>query len=151
MSSAARHLGKAFGYSCQAWLAVDIADRFFSSVYRTWFSTSLNPQRNGASSNPLTVYQELDCMVDLNDHHHSRVEQLRNRLSNWVGSSSLSAPDIAAILAEIVAAPVPAFRPQLWKIDLSNIHVSRIISLGQFPDEYQLKDLIASEIEVVVP
>jgi hypothetical protein len=83
MPTVARHLGKSYGYSCQAWLAVDIADRFFGSNYRTWFSTVPNPQLNGNSSNPLVLFQELDRIVHLNDHNHSRVEQLRNRLSTW--------------------------------------------------------------------
>jgi hypothetical protein len=55
------------------------------------------------------------------------------------------------LLAEIAAAPVAAFRPQLWKLDLMNIHVTRLIDLGQFPDEYQVRDLIQSEIQVIVP
>lgn len=150
MSTLARHLNKPFGYSCQPWLAIDIANRFFGGVYRTWFSTTLNPEKNGSSSNPLILYQELDRIVQTNDYHNSRIEQLRNRLSDWISGSSLSSPDIAALLAEIAHAPVPAFRPQLWKIDLSNIHITRLIGLGQFPDEYLIRDLIRNEIEVIV-
>jgi len=151
MSTVERHLGRRFGFSCQAWLAIDIADRFFRSNYRTWFSTSLNPQMNGSSSNPLILFQELDRIVQVNDHNHSRVEQFRIRLSNWITGSSLPAADVAALLKEIVSAPVPAFRPQIWKIDLRSIHISRLISLGQFPDEYQLADVIPGEIKVIVP
>jgi hypothetical protein len=151
LSTVAKHLGKRFGYSCQAWLAIDIANRFFHGAHRPWFATSLNPQLNGSSSNPLIIFQELDRIVHTNDFNHGRVEQLRRRLSNWITGSSLAAPDIAALLAEIVDAPVPAFRPELWKIDLSNIHISRLINLGQFPDEYLLRDLIAGEIQVMVP
>jgi len=150
MSTLARHLNKPFAYSCQTWLAIDIADRFFGGVYRTWFSTSLNPEKNGSSSNPLILYQELDRIVQTNDYNNSRIEQLRNKLSNWISGSNLSPGDIASLLAEIASAPVPAFRPLLWKINLSNIHVSRLISLGQFPDEYLIPDLISNEIEVIV-
>jgi hypothetical protein len=151
MSTIARHLGKPAGYSCQPWLATDIANRYFGSVYRAWFSTSLNPHLNGSSSNPLVLFQELDRIVHTNDFNHSRIDQLRRRLSNWVAASHLSSHDVAHLLAEIIAAPVPAFRPLLWKIDLRNIHVSRLVSLGQFPDEYQVRDLIPAEIEVLVP
>lgn len=151
MSTIARHLGKASGFSCQPWLSVDIADRHFGSVYRAWFATTLNPQLNGSSSNPLVVYQELDRIVHTNDFNHSRVDQLRVRLSRWISSSSLSSVDIASLLAEIASAPVLAFRPILWKLDLSKIHVTRLISLGQFPDEYQVSDLIAGEIQTMVP
>jgi hypothetical protein len=151
MSTIARHLGKTFGYSCQPWLSVDIADRYFSSVYRAWFATSLNPQFNGSSSNPLIIFQELDRIVHTNDFHHSRIDQLRVRLANWIAGSPLSSPDVALLLTEIASAPVPAFRPFLWKIDLQNIHVSRLINLGQFPDEYQVRDLIPGEIQVLAP
>lgn len=151
MSTLARHLGRPFGYSCQPWLAVDIADRFFGGRHKTWFATTLNPQLNGSSSNPLVVFQELDRIVHVNDHFHSRVDQLRNRLSNWIAGATLAPADTATILAEIVSAPMPAFRPLLWKIDLSNIHISRLVNIGQFPDEYQVRDLIATEIQVMVP
>lgn len=85
-----------------------------------------------------------------NDFNHSRVDQLRVRLSRWITSSPLSSVDIANLLAEIASAPVLAFRPIIWKLDLSKIHVTRLVSLGQFPDEYQVSDLIAAEIQVMV-
>jgi hypothetical protein len=151
MPTIAKHLNKQSGYSCQPWLAIDIADRYFGSIYRAWFSTSINPQLNGSSSNPLILFQELERIAHTNDFNHSRIQQLKIRLSNWISGSGLASADIAELLAEIAAAPVPAFRPQLWKIDLRNIHISRLINLGQFPDEYQVKDLINSEIEVLVP
>lgn len=150
MSTLARHLNKQYGYACQTWLSIDIADRYFNGVYRSWFSTLINPPNNGSSSNPLVIYKELDRIIQTNDYNHSRIEQLRQRLTNWIHGSILSPIDITIIIAEIVAAPVPAFRPQIWKINLSNIHVSRLISLGQFPDEYQIRDLVQQEIEVIV-
>jgi len=151
MSNIEQHLGKRFGYTCQPWLAIDIADRHFAATYRVWFSTSINPQQNGSSSNPLILFQELDRITYINDFNHSRIDQLKTRLANWISGSALTSGDVADLLAEIAAAPVPAFRPQLWKIDLRNIHVSRLINLGQFPDEYQVRDLIRAEIEVLVP
>ncbi len=149
MSTLARHLNAEFGFSCQCWLAVDISDRYFGSIYRAWFSTTLNPQLNGSSSNPLIIYQELDRIVHTNDYNHSRIDQYRQRLQHWVGGSALSSAEIALLISEITTAPIPAFRPQLWKIGLHNIHVNRLINLGQFPDEYQIRDLIQTEIEVI--
>jgi len=151
MCTIARHLDKRVGYSCQPWLAIDIADRYFAATYRAWFSTSINPPQNGSSSNPLILFQEVDRITYMNDFNHSRIDQLKNRLSRWIAGSALTSGNIADLLAEIAAAPVPAFRPQLWKIDLRNIHISRLINLGQFPDEYQVRDLIQAEIEVLVP
>lgn len=149
MSTLALHLNKPYGYSCQPWLATDIANRYFRRVYRVWFATTLNPRGNGHSSNPVVLYQELDQIVHSNDFNHSRVEQLRQRLTNWISGSRLSSSDIAALRAEIASAPVAAFRPQLWRIALANIHITRLINLGQFPDEYQIRDLIAPEFEVI--
>ncbi len=151
MSTIARHLGKNRGYSCQVWLARDIADRYFAGTYRVWIATSISPPSNGSSSNPLLIYQELDRIVLTNDYNHGRIDQLRFRLSRWVSGSTLPPADIVNLLAEIVSAPVAAFRPQLWKIDLVNIHISRLINLGQFPDEYLVRDLISAEIQVIVP
>lgn len=150
MSTIARHLGKECGYSCQAWLAIDISERFFGGWHRTWFSTSINPPHNGSSSNPILLYQELDHIVRTNDHNHSRIDQFRRRLSGWVSGAGLASADVANLLVEITSAPVVAFRPQIWKIDLRNIHVSRLVNLGQFPDEYQMRDLHAAEYQVVV-
>jgi hypothetical protein len=151
VSTIAKHLGKTNGFSCQPWLAIDIADRHFHSIYRAWFATTLNPQLNGSSSNPLLVFQELDRIVHTNDFNHSRVDQLKTRLSNWIVASPLPSADITNLLTEIAAAPVAAFRPQLWKINLVDIHVSRLVSLGQFPDEYQVRDLIGTEVQVIAP
>jgi hypothetical protein len=150
MSTVARHLGKVCGYSCQVWLSVDIAERFFAGRHRTWFSTALNPPHNGGSSNPLLLYQELDRIVLTNDFNHSRIDQLRRRLSGWATGSGLPPLDVTNLLVEIASAPVLAFRPALWRIDLRNIHVGRLVGLGQFPDEYLVQDLIAAEYEVVV-
>lgn len=150
MSTLAAHLNKRFGYTCQVWLAIDVANRYFNQTHRTWFATSLNPLRNGHSSNPLVLYDELDEIVQKNDFNHSRIDQLRRRLTNWIAGSHLVPRDIADIVAEVAAAPVAAFRPQLWRIDLANIHISRLVNLGQFPDEYQIKDLIPVEYEVIV-
>jgi hypothetical protein len=148
MSTIARHLGKECGFSCQAWLAADIAQRYFRNSHRTWFSTSINPPHNGGSSNPLLLYQELERVTYTNDYNNSRIDQLRNRLFGWISGSTLHSNDVANLLVEIAAAPIIAFRPQLWRIDLRNIHVSRLVNLGQFPDEYQIRDVIAPEYQV---
>src|SRR5687768_7217048 len=79
MSTISSHLAKECGYSCQPWLGVNIADRYFGSSYLTWFSTTINPPQNGDSSNPLRLYEELDRIVKTNDYNHSRVDQLKRR------------------------------------------------------------------------
>jgi hypothetical protein len=151
MPTLAAHLNRPFGYTCQTWLATDINNRHFNRKYRVWFSTVLTPANNGPSSNPGLLYQELDSIVRANDYNHSRIEQLRRRLTLWITGSPLPPPVIASLVAEITAAPIPAFRPQLWRINLYNIHVSRVMSLGQFADEYQIRDLIRQEFQVIVP
>jgi|SRR5690349_19316345 len=150
MSTLASHLNKPYGYTCQCWLATDIANRYFNRFYRVWFATTVNPIRNGDSSNPVILYRELDHIVHTNDKNHSRIQLLRQRLTNWVKGSALSPTQIADLTVEIQSAPVPAFRPQLWRIDLSCIHVRRLADIGQFPDEYLIGDLNGPEFEVIV-
>ncbi len=153
MSTIALHLDKPFGFTCQTWLATDIADRHFGSVYRVWFATSINPPRNGSSSNPLIIYQELERVIDTNDLNHCRIEQLRLRLSNWIHGQKrrLSKKTRDDLVIEISSAPVRAFRPSIWKIDLATIDVRRFDRLGQFPDEYLVADIVPHEFEVVTP
>ncbi len=150
MSTIASHLDKPLGFTCQTWLATDIADRYFGSAYRVWFATSLNPPRNGSSSNPLIIYEELERIIDVNDHNHSRIEQLRRRLTSWIQASThLSNTTMTALVYEISIAPMRAFRPTIWRIDLAKIDISRLVQLGQFPDEYQIRELRRHEFEVI--
>lgn len=149
MSTIALHLDKPLGFTCQTWLATDIADRHFAGAYRVWFATSLNPPRNGSSSNPLIMYEELERIIYTNDYNHSRIEQLRLRLSDWIRSTHLSSATITAVINEISIAPTSAFRPSIWKIDLAKIDISWLVELGQFPDEYLIYDLVDHEFEVV--
>lgn len=148
MASISAHLNSDYGYSCQTWLATYIADTYFSSRYRTWFSTRLNPTDNGLSSNPLKLYEELDVIISNNDFNHSRIYQIRSSLIDWVAGSinnPLNASTIGYIIGVITHAPVRSFRPEIWKIDLGNIHVTRLRSLGQYPDEYLLATLYTHE------
>lgn len=149
MDDIASHLGKPLGFTCQTWLATEIAKRYFGRKYRVWFATSLNPPRNGSSSNPMIIFEELERIIDTNDHSHGRIEQIRLRLSSWVVASSLASPTIAALIDEIRIAPVRAFRPAIWRIDLARISIHRLVNLGQFPDEYQIRNLRHREFEVV--
>jgi hypothetical protein len=152
MATVASHLGKRFGFTCQTWLAIHIANRHFGKFHRVWFSTALNPPRNGSSSNPLLVYQELERIVEINDYNHSRVEQLRRRLCDWVQASPVLSSGIRVrLVAEVTIAPVTAFRPALWRIDLRKIGVSRLVHLGQFPDEYLIRNITRREFKVFNP
>src|SRR5690349_3145740 len=95
------HLGTQFGFTCQTRLAKELVKDLKLGSYRVWFSTSLNPPRNGSSSNPLIIYQELERILYVNDVNHSRVEQLRRRLTGWIQGTSLPAGTIAAVVHEI--------------------------------------------------
>jgi hypothetical protein len=151
MPNLAEHLDQPFGYCCQTWLAVHIGHSHFGLMPRVWFSTHLNAADNGRSSNPLLLFQDLDDAIRTNDHNSGRVFQLRHRLSLWVATLPLPAAEIADLTAEVVAAPVAAFRPQLWRIDLANIHAIRLLGLGQYPDEYLISDVIPAEYTVIAP
>jgi len=151
MSTLALHLNKHFGFSCQPWLSIYLGDAYFGGNHRIWFATALNSRANGPSSNPLRLYYDLDDIVHTNDFNHARIFQLRARLRDWIAGSALPPHQKAWIRADIASAPVPAFRPYLLKIDLANIHVQRLVSLGQYPDEYQLRDVIAAEFTIITP
>jgi len=150
MSTVARHLGISRGLTTQTWLATDIAERYFGGKYRVWFATELDPQLNGSSSNPMTLYGELRKIIHMNDYNHSRIEQLRGRLTKWIWGSTLPNLTKADVITEIESAPVRAFRPAIWSIDLDTILIGRLMNVGQYPDEYLIRDLEQSEFEVVV-
>jgi len=131
-------------------LATNIAQRYFGHQYRVWFATELDPQRNGSSSNPLILYQELQKVIHMNDYNHSRIERLRRRLTTWIWGSALPNPTKVTVVNEIESAPVRAFRPSIWSIDLNQIVIGRLINIGQYPDEYLIRDLQQNEFEVLV-
>jgi hypothetical protein len=149
MPMTSEYLNSKYGFSCQTWLMKQIADDYFSNKYRIWFATCINPMANGSSSNPLIIYKELDEIVSRNDYNHSRINQLRSRLTNWIKGSYLNPRLKQQIISEILSAPVTAFRPQLWRINLENIQINRIINIGQFPNEYLLVDAEFPEVEVL--
>ncbi len=99
------------------------------------------------------MYEELERIIRTNDYHHSRIEQLRRRLTGWIHSSiessNLLTETAALLVNEISTAPMNAFRPSIWRLDLARIEIARLKRLGQFPDEYLLGDVIGREFEVV--
>lgn len=144
-----KHLNEEHGYTCQTWLSKTIADNYFGGKYRVWFATSINPTNNGNSSNPIKLYMELVDIVEKNDIHHSRFIEIKNRLISWIGSTNLHHKTKTNLISTIEKAPVNSFRPEIWKIDLSKIHINRLIDLGQYPDEYLIKNLNYREFKVM--
>ncbi|WP_039929401.1 hypothetical protein [Leptospira yanagawae] len=143
-------LNQKYGFSCQSWLVAEIAKLYFSNKHRTWFASKINPSSNGLSSNPIRLYMDLEAIIEKNDFNHSRVYQIKNKITQWIIGTNLNIIEKMRIINAINKAPVIALRPQIWKIDLAKIHISRLISVGQFPDEYLIKDLSQSEFKVIL-
>ncbi|TGL31634.1 hypothetical protein EHQ52_17050 [Leptospira koniambonensis] len=153
MATLELHLNKQYGYSCQTWLAKYLSDNYFGGKYRIWFATEIHPLNNGLSSNPLRLYEELSRITATNDYNHSRIVQLKRNLIMWVASevsNKLTYSQAGHLIGIISKAPVKSFRPLLWRIELSRIHVTRLQNIGQFPDEYLIGDLDSNEYEVIV-
>lgn len=137
-----------YGYSCQTWIALHINQNHFRGAHWIWFSLEFNPMGNGDSSNPLWLYLTRDRAVKSGDTNHAEISRLRNNLAFGVDQTiGQSDPALAAQLkASIAAADLAKFRPQIWRLDLTQIAPSRRPKSGNPQwDEYLIKDLLDSE------
>lgn len=143
-----------FGFACKTWIAARLEETHLGGAFYTWFSTELNPIGNGESSIPLQIYRDIDTAVKKKDGNHPKIELTKLKLLDAV--SRLIGPKDAKLARtlrrEIRTAPVEMFRPQIWRIDLRAVEVSRWKKDKSNPgwDEQYLTDLEASEFEVIV-
>jgi hypothetical protein len=144
-----------FGFGCKIWLAYQLESLYFG-VYYTWFARELNPNGNWDSSNPLWIYQTVDRAVKKGDLNHPKLKDCRARLLFVVNehiAKERNDPHLARLLRrEILNAPIELFRPQIWRIDLARIPISRIKLDRSTPgqDEQYINDLMNTEFEIVV-
>lgn len=137
-----------YGYSCQTWIAFYMNQVYFEGVHWVWFSSELDPLKNGDSSNPLWLYLTRDRAVKSGDANHAEISRLRNNLAFGVDQKiGQNDPALAAQLkASIAVADLSKFRPQIWRLDLSQIASSRRPKSGNPQwDEYLIRDLRDSE------
>lgn len=137
-----------YGYSCQTWIAFQINRRYFGGVHWAWFASQFNPMENGDSSNPLWLYLTRDRAVKSGNANHAEISRLRNNLAFGVDQKiGQNDPALAAqVKAGIAVADVAKFRPQIWRLDFSQILPSRCPKSGNLRwDEYLIKDLRDNE------
>ena len=143
-----------FGFACKTWIAARLEEAHLGGAFYTWFSTELNPIANGESSIPLQIYHDIDTAVKRKDGNHAKIEMTKMKLIETV--SRLIGPrnrKLARTLRrEIRTAPVEMFRPQIWRIDLRTVDVSRWKKDQSKAgwDEQYLTDLKTSEFEIIV-
>lgn len=135
-------------------MAQQIEALYLDGRYYVWFSGQLNPIANGESSNPLALYAMIDKAVKMDDGNHPKLKDLKANLLLVV--SRLIRPrdrDLARLLRrDILRAPLTMYRPQLWRLDLARVDVSRWKTDGAKAtwDEQYVNDLQAGEFEVIV-
>ncbi len=145
---------KRYGFSCKIWIAHQIEAQYFDGDYYVWFAGQLNPIGNGESSNPLMLYSTIDRAVKKDDVNHPKLKDLKANLllavSRKIGPKDRSLA--RRLRRDILRAPLGMYRPQLWKLDLSRVDVSRWKTTGAMPtwDEQFVTDLKEGEFEVIV-
>jgi len=96
----------------------------------------------------------IDKAVKMDDGNHPRLKDLKANLLLVV--NRLIRPkdhDLARLLRrDILRAPLTMYRPQLWRLDLSRVHIGRWRTNGAKPtwDEQYVEDLQAGEFDVIV-
>lgn len=166
-----------YGYTCQAWLAVEIGSRVFGTSGYAWFAIQFNPVDNVDSSNACELYRALSRAVQQNDVGSRLIRDYRTQLIDFVNREEskhrVNATDAAVYRREIMTAPLSAFRPLVWRLDLQQIATkgrhgnspykvkaelrkraaqvvaSRPSQVLQ-PDEYLIDDLQSDEYEVII-
>jgi hypothetical protein len=142
------------GFACKVWVAAQLEKQYLGGVYYVWFSKELNPIGNGDSSNPLLLYADIDRAMKKRDLNHSKLKDLKARLLDVIARRvKPNDPHLAKSLRrEVLIAPIEAFRPQLWKVNLSRIAASRVKNdrSSEGWDEQYVPDLAEGEFEIIV-
>ena len=145
--------GSAWGYTAQSWIASCVNRSLHFGTYYCWFAKTFNAMRNGDDSNPLWVYMILDRAVAQGGVNNAKIRDIRANIL-LVLDRELRAADrtseIPAAVAAVTQAPLDAFAPQLWRIDMAAV-AGRCTSGHQvYTDEYLITDLRANEFEIII-
>ena len=165
-----------YGYSCQCWLAVEVAKEIFGTgIPWAWFSLQFNPVDNVPSSNPLDRYTQLSKAVQEGDINSVLIKGYRANLLGIINDQEkngrLSASQANQYRTEVILAPIEWCRPEVWRLDLAAISrrkygsedVDRLKTDLQLrasseviapqvlqPDEYLIDDLQTGEFQVII-
>lgn len=145
--------GSPHGFSCRIWIAYQLEKHYLGGLYYVWFARDPNPIGNGDSSNPLRLYLEVDRAVKLRDVNHPKLKDLRANLLAVI-NEMVKPKDrklARALRREAIRAPVEAFRPQIWRVDLSKLQASRVRTDRSTAgwDEQYVPDLAESEFDII--
>ena len=142
----------AYGYSCQLLIKYQLQQRLSGVYYHAWFAREMNPVHNGPSSSPLRIYWEMDDAVKTGDANNSKLKDYRANLLAAVNQVRMK-KELARVLRRgILKAPLEAFRPQIWRINLTRIRASRIRADRSKAgwDEQYISDLRKNEFTIIV-
>ena len=145
--------GRTYGYSVQTWIAKLVNEYLHSGSYFCWFSMTYNAMRNGDDSNPIWIYLILDRAVAQGGLNNAKVKDVKANLLQVIDRElrvNNRASEVSGALSAVMNAPLDMFTPQLWRIDLGSISAKRYTGNYQYPDEYRITDLKASEFEVII-
>jgi hypothetical protein len=143
-----------YGFGCKVWIAYQLEKHYLGGIHFVWFAKELNPLSNGDSSNPLIIYTDFDRAVKKRDVNHPKLKDFKARLLEVIARlvKPKDPSGARALRREVLSAPIEAYRPQLWRIDLSKIAANRVrtdqSSSGW--DEQYVADLAESEFEIIV-
>ena len=106
----------------------------------------------GQSSNPLEIYRRIDNAVKTGDFAEPEIKDLSANIRLAIRLRvAPNNPQLAKALRRAVQrASLTMFRPQLWRLGLSNIDTSRVSPGNPNWDEQRIADLRPGEFEVVV-
>ena len=167
-----------YGYSCQCWLAVEVAKGIFGTgIPWAWFSLQFNPVDNVPSSNPLDRYAQLSRAVQEGDINSVLIKGYRANLLDMINrresSGGLLPADANQYRTDVTLAPIEYFRPEVWRLDLKTIasrkysgvedvarlktelgtRAAREVIAPQVlqPDEFLIDDLQTGQYDVIIP
>lgn len=142
------------GFTCKIHVAAVLEREFLGGKYFVWFAHSLNPPQNGQSSNPLDIYIGLDQAIRKRDENNPKLKEFRTKLLAVIARElPKDDPQRRRLMREIRLAPIEMFRPQIWRLDLTQIELTRIKVDQSMPDwdEQYIADLREGEFEIIVP
>lgn len=125
-----------FGYSCQVYLALKVANEVFGvSVPWLWFSRQFDPVDNVDSSNPAQIYLLLSRAVQARDIGSKIIRGYKASLIDTVIKHVVDPSDSASLQNIINGASIDYFRPQVWLLNLEAIAKKKYTNVDAVLDE----------------
>ncbi len=161
-----------FGYSCQAYLALEVVKEVFQvAVPWVWFSTQFNSVDNVDSSNPAQIYLTLSRAVQDGDAGSKIIRGYKASMLDMVIKNVSDPFRSKRLQDQINLASTDYFRPMVWLLDLQAIAQRKSLGVdglldecrrdaevevkknpGQTlqPDEHLIKDLQGDEYVTII-